>query len=278
VTTKKVGMVDKAGFRAPWHLFTVPGDQLYLGYLIEHGHRLFGFVVGACCIVLAAGMTLQARGWYRARGWLALAAVGLQGVLGIFRVNLNVVFGPSLALVHGCVAQLVFAVLVAVAVVSSRAWWGSSAAADRRTRNLALGLCVLVYVQVVFGAVVRHRLDPVAQRLHVLLAFAVVAGALWLGGRLREAGAARWAGRLLVALIVVQPVLGVEAWVRRFGAGVLPELVPSTWGLDLVRSGHHLLGTLIFSTTAALAVLLCRPAAPSVAQPSHRELVLEGAA
>src|SRR5262249_60064388 len=129
-------------------------------------------------------------------GWLALAAVGLQGVLGIFRVNLNVVFGPSLALVHGCVAQLVFAVLVAVAVVSSRAWWGSPAAADQRTRNLALGLCVLVYGQVVFGAVVRHRLDPVAQRLHVLLAFAVVAGALALAGRLREPGAARWAARL----------------------------------------------------------------------------------
>jgi hypothetical protein len=282
VTTKQVGMVDRAGFRAPWHLFTVSGEQLYLAYLIEHGHRLFGFLVGTCCTVLAVGLTFQARGWYRGLGWLALAAVSLQGVLGIFRVNLNALFGTSLALVHGCVAQLVFAVLVAVAVVSSRAWWGAPApASGRATRNLALGLCLLVYVQVVFGAVVRHRLDAVAQRLHVLLAFAVVVGVVSLARRLREAGAggaARWAGRLLVALVVVQPVLGVEAWLGRFGAGTLPELVHSSWGLDLVRSGHHLVGTFLFSTTAALAVLLGRPAAAAAAQPAPRGLALEGAA
>src|SRR4051812_32812404 len=73
VTTKRVGMVDPRGFRAPWHLFTVPSEQLSVGFLIEHGHRLFGFVVGTCCIVLAVGLTIQGRGRYRWLGWLALA-------------------------------------------------------------------------------------------------------------------------------------------------------------------------------------------------------------
>src|SRR4051794_700995 len=62
VTTKQVGMVDPQGFRAPWHLFTLRMREAGLGYLIEHGHRLAGFVVGTCAIVLAVGLTLGARG------------------------------------------------------------------------------------------------------------------------------------------------------------------------------------------------------------------------
>src|SRR5205085_6864053 len=85
VTTKKVGMADPKGFRAPWHLFTLSGDQLSRGLLIEHGHRLAGFSVGICCIVLAIGMTLAARGrLHRSLGWLALLAVSSQGILGIY--------------------------------------------------------------------------------------------------------------------------------------------------------------------------------------------------
>jgi heme A synthase len=278
VTTKQVGMVDSKGFRAPWHLFTLSSDQLHLGYLIEHGHRLAGFVVGMACIVLAVGLTVQARGrLHRSLGWVALAAVGLQGVLGIFRVNLNALMGSSLALVHGCCAQLVFATLVAVAVMCSRAWSEARDGLQIRPtlRKASLGLCGLIYVQVVFGAMLRHWVDPVAQRAHVVLAFAVVGAVVWMVGRLRaerreeEASAKPQAARrlgarlglVLVGLVVVQPVLGVEAWIRRFGTGELPEMVPSSFGLDLVRSGHQIVGTLIFATSVAVAVLLHRRAA-----------------
>lgn len=251
VTTKQVGMVDQVGFRAPWHLFTVAAEQLHLGYLIEHGHRLFGFVVGMCCIVLAIGMLLQARGGHRWLGLLALFAVSTQGILGIYRVNLNALFGSSLALIHGCFAQIVFATLVAVAVFSSQAWNRVTSTSD--LARPALGLCVLTYTQIVFGAIVRHTLDPLAQRLHVLLAFAVVLYVVWLVSRLTEA---RRLGYWLLAMILVQPILGVEAWMRRFGAGQLPETVHSSWALDLTRSGHQVLGTLIFATTVALVVML----------------------
>lgn len=268
VTTKKVGMVDPRGFRAPWHLFTLTGDQLSLGYLIEHGHRLFGFVVGLCCIVLALGLTLRARGGYRWLGWLALAAVSLQGVLGIFRVDRNALAGPTLALLHGCLAQLVLATLVAVAVAVSFAWSNPSRTVSRGLKLAAVGLCLLLYVQIVFGAVVRHLLDPVAQRLHVLLAFVVVIGVVHLYSSLRRAKDERIVAvlrRLLLGLVLLQPVFGVEAWVRRFGAGVLPELLPSSVGLDIARTGHHLLGTLIFSTAVALTVLLWRPTVATAA-------------
>lgn len=262
VTTKKVGMVDPQGFQVPWHLFTVPGEKLYLGYLIEHGHRLAGFVVGVCCIVLAVGMGLFARGWYRWLGLVALLAVSAQGVLGIFRVNLNALLGADLAALHGCLAQLVFATLVAVAVLSSRSWC-EPAVTPPGLRRPGLWLAVLMYVQVVLGAITRHLLPayPLTQRLHVLLAFVVVGLVFVLAGKLRREGsnpAARRVALGLGVLVLIQPVLGVEAWVRRFGAATLPELVPSSPVLDLVRSGHHVLGTLIFAATVALTVLLYR--------------------
>jgi cytochrome c oxidase assembly protein subunit 15 len=275
VTTKKVGMVDKEGFRVPWHLFTVAGQDLSLGYLIEHGHRLAGFVVGVCCIVLAVGMALFARGWFhRSLGVFALLAVSAQGVLGIFRVNLNALMGSDLAALHGCLAQLVFATLVAIAVLSSRSW-SEPAVTPPGLRTLGLWLAVLMYVQVVLGAVTRHLLPAylLTQRLHVLLAFVVVGLVFVLAGKLRREGNNTAARRLalgLGVLVLIQPVLGVEAWVRRFGAATLPELVPSDPALDLVRSGHHVLGTLIFAATVALAVLLCRR--ETVSRPVWRPL------
>src|SRR4029077_14662052 len=56
VTTKQVGMVDPQGFRTPWHMLTVPLKEMGLGFVIEHSHRLAGFVVGTCIIVLAGGL------------------------------------------------------------------------------------------------------------------------------------------------------------------------------------------------------------------------------
>ena len=283
VTTKNVGMVDDVGFRAPWLLFSIDLRQTPVGYLIEHGHRLAGFVVGTCCIVLALGLAVAARGWYRLLGLAALVAVGVQGLLGIFRVNLNALFGDKLATIHGVFAQLVIAVLVAVAVLVSRTWSERSAVPISLRRG-ACALCALIFTQIVFGAIVRHLLDPLAQRLHILLAFVVLGTVFWLLARIRQAGCDRIVRRwsvILAALVCVQPIFGVEAWIRRFGAMTLPDLVPSSVGLDIARSGHHVLGTLIFASSVALAVLLLRPEGVRVSVPDttvRQSRLLEGIA
>ncbi len=261
VTTKKVGMVDDVGFRAPWLLFTIDVRETPLGYLIEHGHRLAGFVVGIFCIVLALGLAVAARSWYRLLGWAALAAVGIQGLLGKYRVDLNALFGDKLATIHGICAQLVIAVLVSVAVLTSRTW-ATSGTAPVALRRGAWILSVLIFTQIVFGAIMRHLLDPLAQRLHILLAFVVLGMVFWLFARIRRAdcdpAVRRWS-ILLAVLVSIQPIFGVEAWIRRFGTMTLPDMVPSSLALDLARSGHHVLGTLIFATSVALTVLLLRP-------------------
>jgi cytochrome c oxidase assembly protein subunit 15 len=129
VTTKKVGMVDERGFRAPWHMVSVliekaqRGEPVDPGFVIEHSHRLAGFLVGILAIVLVVGLWLrEKRAWLRWLGVLALAGVIAQGILGILRVNLNALMGRDLALVHGCFAQLVFALLVSMVAFTSRSW------------------------------------------------------------------------------------------------------------------------------------------------------------
>src|SRR5262249_45414707 len=69
---------------------------------------------------------------------------------------------------------------------------------------------------------------------------------------------------VLAGLVALQVALGVEAWLRRFGAGVpVDELTPNA-ASDLVRSAHFLVGALFFATTVAANLLLWRPGvAPS---------------
>jgi cytochrome c oxidase assembly protein subunit 15 len=268
VTTKQVGMVDRQGFRPPSYLLAVllndPLREVGLGHVIEYSHRLFGFLVGLCSIVLALGLSLGTRRpVVRWLGWVALAAVSAQGLLGIFRVNLDLLLGPHLALVHGLFAQLVFATLVGVAVVTSRTWLEAPAVREGpRLRRLSLLVVVLLYAQIVFGAVVRHLQDRLAQRLHVLFAFVVLAAVLVLVQRLWQRGpeltaARRWAAGLVV-LLVLQLLLGVEAWMGRFGSGVAVEELRPTPALDLVRTGHFVIGTLLFSTAVVVSLLLHR--------------------
>ena len=60
VTTQQAGMVDAEACGTPWHLFTVPLSEMPLSqrvkFVVEHSHRVFGWLVGNFAIVLAIGM------------------------------------------------------------------------------------------------------------------------------------------------------------------------------------------------------------------------------
>jgi heme A synthase len=274
VTTKQVGMVDSMGFRPPWHLFTLQLQELGLGYLIEHGHRLFGFLVGICAIVLAVGLLLGTRHpLVRWMGLIALLMVVAQGLLGIFRVSLNALVGSNLALIHGSFSQLVVATLVGVAVMTSRAWLDAPRFQQPSVwlRRLSFGVILLLFAQIVLGGEIRHLQDRVAQRLHVMLAFGVLAGVSLLVWELRRLRGAAWDWSLaMLVLLCVQVTLGVEAWLGRFGSGVPVELQQSTPLLDAVRTGHFVVGMMMFSSAVVVSLFLHRDWALA----GQREVVL----
>ncbi len=262
VTTKQVGMVDPVGFREPWHLLRIL-DRAFreLGLLIEHSHRLFGFLVGTCAIVLAVGLWLrEPKRWLRWLGVAGMLGVGIQGILGGFRVNL---ISRDLAMLHGCFAQLVFALLICLAVFTAPSWnhWERSiedGPAALRLWHWSILTVVLIYLQIVLGALVRHKDVFLGARLHLLVAFAVVAAIVWLlklaqdaagsGGRLPRAAL------LLGILVIVQLMLGVESWMSRFGSAQWHQLHPLFLHPDLARSFHYLVGSFVFATSVIVAV------------------------
>ncbi|MBY0513276.1 MAG: hypothetical protein K2P78_05120, partial [Gemmataceae bacterium] len=206
-----------------------------------------------------AGMARNVRGsGLRVLAVVALVAVMVQGLLGGTRVLYNALSGPQLAAVHGTFAQVVFALLVALTVLSGRR--PTAAQAPRGVRVVSVGLVALLFVQLVLGVLVRHLPTAVSQRLHLLTAFVVFGTVVWLVKAVFASPAGR--GRayrlthLLSWLVLVQVALGVEAWMGKFGAYVRPELEVITPGKAAVRTAHVLVGTLLLGTAVAAALRL----------------------
>jgi heme A synthase len=274
VTTFRVGMADPIWPTYPWHLLLVSWEEPRPGFLVEHSHRLAGYIVGCCVIVLAVGLwrndrrLAHASGWYandtnpkRKRGpgirWLGVAAlvgVIIQGLLGGFRVVLDRYLGNNLALIHGCFAQLVFGLLVILAAltsVSNSVPTSNLSLREKRLRRVSLVACGLVYLQIVFGALFRHTYSTWGQRGHLLTAFAVVAATAWIVKETidlpnRDKRLVR-AVSCLAALVVFQLLLGVEAWMVRMTA------VDVAWQA-VIRTAHVLVGSLIFAAVLVTAL------------------------
>lgn len=278
VTTYDAGMaVPDWPTTFGYNLFAYPWQTWLFGpfdLFIEHGHRLFGALVGLIAIgfVVATHLGRQRRSW-RIAAWVALAGVSAQGILGGARVLLD---ERQLALVHACVGPAFFGYAIVLAVITSRFWTRIPTIESRQARRLARlsSLTVaFVYLQLLFGALVRHHTVTatpgtfrVAVLFHLFGALLVVVhvGSLSLAIlRNREAAPwLRWPAWLLVGLVALQLVLGLGTWVVKFGwpsfladfqfaAGytVHAQTIWQGW----IVSSHVALGSLIL----AVAVTLC---------------------
>jgi heme A synthase len=220
-------------------------------------------------IVLAAGLwwTRQARA-ARWVGLAALAAVSVQGVLGIFRIELHAVMGNYLAMIHGAFAQVVITLLVCVAFMTSRSWGAVSPAGSEKLRFWSFITVGLVFVQILLGGLVRHLDFTIGARLHLFVAFAVVMAAFWLAELALEQGIARGAVKLLLGAVALQVALGVESWLAKFANPTSPfrMLEPLPVHADWVRTLHYLTGTLILATAVVIAMRAssAQPARPAI--------------
>lgn len=221
----------------------------------EHSHRLFGMVMGFLAIGLVVWLQLrEERGWLRKLGWTALAIVIVQGVLGGKRVLLDSIavpgfemsLGQMLRIPHGILAQIYVCVLFAIAAGLSRPWIESpttTSGIPRNIRRLAVFSTLLVLVQLVVAAVMRHNnaglaiptfpLTPEGGLIpsswdfrvaihftHRALAAAITVALVWLATSLWRAPSAgpglKRAAALIVGLLALQIFLGAQAvWTIR---------------------------------------------------------------
>lgn len=243
-------------FFGPWDIF------------VEHGHRLFGAVVGLLTIALViVAQISEPRRWVRCLAWLALPLVIAQGVLGGMRVRLD---ERLLAQIHGCVGPAFFALTAALAVCTSRGWTSATEAVShgraQKMQGLALLTTVLSYLQLLVGAQIRHIAPGASPSLfrgavlfHLLLAVTLLghAGAVFMraGGVHRELVPP---ARALALLMAVQVALGVWTWVVKFGwphwlrsFSWAQNFVVTRGGLTqpMVTTAHVATGSLILVTS-----------------------------
>jgi len=239
------------------NMFLYPWSAMVGGIFYEHSHRLLGALVGLLTLALAAVLWRAGRP-LRVLGLLAVAAVIVQGVLGGLRV---VLLQETLAIVHGCLAQAFFVLLVTIAFLVSRAPRVPLAAGiDPALRGLSVAAVALLYLQIVFGALLTH-----AGRIDLHLAGAVLVFALVpiVTARARRTGdaIAGPTARLLLALLGLQLLLGIGSYLARFTSIALPGEQLTVLVLPVT---HRLVGSLLLAAATVLALRVHEAAAASV--------------
>jgi heme a synthase len=139
------------------NMFSFPLSGMVGGIFYEHGHRLVASFVGILTIGLVILLwQIETRAWVRRLGWLALAAVVIQGVLG----GLTVLFflPDAISISHAALAQVFFCLTVTVALVTSTGWRRPSRPPvdDDLLGRGTLALTAAVFAQILLGATMRH--------------------------------------------------------------------------------------------------------------------------
>ena len=143
-----------------YSMFTFPLSKMVGGIRYEHTHRLIASTVGFLIVVLAIWLwRTEPRTWVRRLGYIALGAVITQGVLGGITV---LFFLPDpISIAHAGLAQIVFSLTITIAVVTSPGWMQAysthgPAPDDRLLQRIAIVTAVVVYIQIIVGATMRH--------------------------------------------------------------------------------------------------------------------------
>jgi cytochrome c oxidase assembly protein subunit 15 len=225
----------------------------------------------------------EPRWWVRFLALGVLAMVILQGVLGGLRV---VALKLDLAIVHACVAQAFFCLAGLVAVVTSK-WWIDAepqrqpdSTPGRWLVRLAMALWIVIYLQLIVGATMRHykaglaipdlplaygQVIPPTNPTDLANAQHRLAGDNWWDANESTLGQVWLAfGHRIGAVLVTVALLTVVTTVLR------KHRLPGLRGLAILLSGLLLLQI----TLGVLTVLLQKPADITSAHVAVGALVL----
>jgi cytochrome c oxidase assembly protein subunit 15 len=249
-----------------WNMFTFPPSKWVGGIFYEHGHRLIASTIGFLSIVLAVWLwRADPRRWMKRLGAVALGAVVVQGLLGGITVLYFLPTAVSTA--HAGLAQIFFCLTVAIAIFTSPGWLeGRDPVEDGMLRRVATATTLLVYVQIIVGAAMRHSGAGLA----------IPDFPLMFGGLLPD----RWSAAIAVhfahrvgALVVTAAIIATAAHVRYHHPGRTALTRPASLLVALVvvqvtlgaltvltgrnvwiNSAHVVCGAAVLATSLALTL------------------------
>ena len=141
-------------------MFFFPLEKMVGGIRYEHTHRLIASTVGFLIVVLAVWLwRSETRAWVRRLGYIALAAVITQGILG--GITVLWYLPDPISIAHASLAQIVFCLTMTIALVTSPGWKRAYATNGPAPNDLVLQRVAavttgLIYLQIVVGATMRH--------------------------------------------------------------------------------------------------------------------------
>ncbi len=245
----------------------------------EHGHRMVATTVGLLTIGMAIWlMRAERRRWLRNLGWIALAAVVAQGVLG----GMTVIFmlPKPVSIGHACLAQLFFSTTVAVALFTSESWSRGAHVVDNGGAPplhwLALAAACCVFVQLALGASARHQAIGILP--HVIGALVATGMVLWVSVRvlMRHAGhdALRRSALALLSITFFQVFLGIAAYMSRLATAEAPQPMPIMVGFTVA---HVAVGALTLASSVVLAIQVLRHVRRPLAEMQHEGMAITSA-
>src|SRR5436190_11070534 len=165
---------NEAGDSVPdWPLsfgrWLIPSNNFIANVRFEYSHRFVAGVVGFTTLILAVWVYLgERRSWMKKLALVAFAGVVAQALIGGMRVWFPE-YKALIAVPHALVAQSFFAVVVSIAVFTSRSWvlHRQSALDEKGTplRRLIGITVVAVLIQLVMGAGFRHGAFGIAPHI-----------------------------------------------------------------------------------------------------------------
>lgn len=249
----------------------------------EHGHRMVATTVGLLTIALNIWLwQREPRRWVRRLGLVALGTVIAQGLLGGLTVKLMLPLVVSTA--HACLAQLFFCTMVSLSVFTAPEWSERRATLEESSgpslRYVCGAACVMIFLQLVLGATLRHSAtwdQPLPTGLlltHIGGAFlvtAILGSAILLTTSRHKVESylmrpAMFAG----VLLSFQLLLGLVAYLTRRASPDDPQPLKPMVGATVA---HVACGALVFAVTVILtlrAYRVLRNSAPSMVSDQQR--------
>lgn len=261
---------NEAGDSVPdWPLsfgrWLIPSSNFIANVRFEYSHRFVAGVVGVTTLLFGVWAHLGERGvWVKRLALIALGGVLAQAVIG----GLRVLFPEHKALIavpHAVIAQSFFAVIVSVAVFTSRSWLERRAAEPEggrpSLRKLSVVTLAAVLVQLVLGAGFRHQAFGIIP--HLAGAAAVAFLIIWTTVIvIRRHGPDAFLTRPAAAgliLLVIQVCLGMAAYFARVASLNDPQPIEPMISLTVA---HLVVGALTLASALVLALRCHRVLAP----------------
>jgi heme A synthase len=223
-------------------------------YSVGQFHTMVAVTTG----VLAAGLAIwlwreKTSAWLRTLGWMVLATVVVEAVVGTQTGSQS----PVVSAAHAFLAQLLFATTIAISLFTSSGWnRDPQPAGDREPRSwssLATVALALMLVQVAFGVALRYGLIGLA--LHILGAFLAVLLILSLAvlvGQRPAHPAVRSATNAAAIFTSVQALLGFTILTLQ-GSRLIDPVA-----MIVAAAVHTVVGALSLASAVVMALLIRR--------------------